>query len=72
MSEEKQDVKRNSYGLFDAPVRSQSLPEARLSLAAVTAQMEAGAFVMTEEEALEAGFLSPYDRQDACKLNVGG
>lgn len=71
MSEEKQCVTRNSFGLYDAPVRSQFQSEVSLSRSVIAAQIAAGAFVMTEGEALEAGFLSP-DSQDACRLNVGG
>jgi hypothetical protein len=51
--------KVNSYGLYDRPVPGRV--ELALSQEALEQQLEDGAFVMDREEALQAGFLNPYN-----------
>ena len=55
---------RNSYGLFDNPVRSEELEHVRQTLGDLERQVDAGAFVVSREEAQASGLLSPYDEQD--------
>lgn len=62
---------RNSLGLYDAPVRSDAPRPESLSREELDRELENGAFVMTEAEALEAGFLSPYDAQDTTDCTGG-
>lgn len=61
----------NSHGLYDAPVRSDAPRRESLSREDLDMELESGAFVMTEAEALEAGFLSPYDAQDTTDCTGG-
>lgn len=61
----------NSHGLYDAPVRSDAPRPESLSREELDTELENGAFVMTEAEALEAGFLSPYDAQDVTDCTGG-
>lgn len=62
----------NSHGLYDAPVRSDAPRQESLSREELDRELERGAFVITEAEALEAGFLSPYDAQDVTNCTGGG
>ena len=62
--------KRNSYGLFDAPVRNQEKEHITLSLADIERQLDAGAFVMSREDAITAGFLSPHEEPDTVIVDV--
>ena len=62
---------RNAHGLYDAPVRSDAPRRESLSREELDRELESGAFVMTEAEALEAGFLSPYDAQDVTNCTGG-
>ena len=62
--------KRNSYGLFDAPVRNQEKEHITLSLADIERQLDAGAFVMSREDAIAAGYLSPHEEQDTVIVSV--
>ena len=55
---------RNSYGLFDAPVRSPEKERVTLTEADIERQLEAGAFFMDREEAVAAGFINPQDEPD--------
>lgn len=61
----------NTHGLYDKPVRSDSPRRESLSREELDRELESGAFVMTEAEALEAGFLSPYDAQDVTDCTGG-
>ena len=61
---------RNSYGLFDAPVRSQAKEHITLSPADIEQQLDAGAFVMSREDAITAGFLSPHEEPDTVIVSV--
>lgn len=62
----------NTHGLYDEPVRSDAPRRESLSREELDRELESGAFVMTEAEALEAGFLSPYDAQDVTDCTGGG
>lgn len=62
--------KPNSYGLFDAPVRSPEKERASLSPEDIERQRDAGAFAMSREDAIEAGFLSPHDEPDTVVIDV--
>ena len=61
---------RNSYGLFDAPVRSQAKEHIMLSPDDIERQLDAGAFLMSREDALTAGFLSPHEEPDTVIVDV--
>lgn len=61
----------NTHGLYDKPVRSDAPRRESLSREELDRELERGAFVMTEAEALEAGFLSPYDAQDVTNCTGG-
>ena len=52
----------NAHGLFDAPVRT--IKKERVTLT------QAGAFLMSREEAVAAGFLNPYDEQDTVIVDI--
>ncbi len=61
---------RNRFGLFDVPVRSQEKEWLTLTREELEVQYEAGAFMMTGEEAIEQGFLHPYDEQDTVVVDM--
>ena len=61
---------RNSYGLFDAPVRRQEKEHITLSPDDIERQLDAGAFVMNREEAITLGFLSPHEEPDTVVISV--
>ncbi len=60
----------NSYGLFDAPVRTIEKERVTLTQADIERQLDAGAFLMSREEAVAAGFLNPYDEQDTVIVDI--
>lgn len=62
--------KRNSYGLFDAPVRNQEKEHITLSPEDIERQLNAGAFFMSREDAIAAGFLSPHEEPDTVIVTV--
>ena len=62
--------KRNSYGLFDAPVRLPERERISLSRDDIERQLEAGAFFMGRNEAMAAGFLSPHGEPDTVIVEV--
>ena len=62
--------KRNDFGLFDIPVRSPEKERVTLTQADIERQLDAGAFLMSREEAVAAGFLNPYDEQDTVIVNI--
>ena len=62
--------KRNSYGLFDAPVRSPEKEHMELFPEDIERQLEAGAFFMSREDAIAEGFLSPHDEPDTVTVSV--
>lgn len=63
-------TERNSFGLFDEPLRSEELEPVRITLDALEQQILGGAFVMTREEAEKSGLLSPYDEQDVVSVQI--
>ena len=60
----------NAHGLFDAPVRTIEKERVTLSQADIERPLDAGAFLMSREEAVAAGFLNPYDEQDTVIVNI--
>ena len=64
------EITPNSYGLFDTPVRSPEKERVALTQADIERQLDAGAFLMSREEAGAAGFLNPYDEQDTVIVNI--
>ena len=62
--------KCNNYGLFDAPVRGQEKEHITLSPDDIERQLDAGAFVMSREDAIAAGYLSPHEEQDTVIVSV--
>lgn len=63
---------KNSFGLYDQPSRLDESPVEPISHERVQMLLQRGAFIMSVEEAEDAGLLSPYDNQEAVKLEVGG
>lgn len=61
---------RNSYGLFDAPVRSAEKERVALTQADIERQLDAGAFAMDREEAIAAGFINPQDEPDTVIVDL--
>lgn len=66
------DAKINSFGLYDAPVRASEPEDLIISPEEIDDQLDNGAFFMSREEAVQAGFLSKYDEQDTRILDVRG
>ena len=64
------EITPNSYGLIDTPVRSPEKERVALTQADIERQLDAGAFLMSREEAVAAGFLNPYDEQDTVIVNI--
>ena len=63
-------TERNSYGLFDTPVRSAEKERVTLTLADIERQRDAGAFVLDWTEAVEFGFINPDDEPDTVSIDV--
>lgn len=64
------EITPNSYGLFDTPVRSPEKESVTLTQVDIERQLDAGAFLMSREEAVAAGFLNPYDEQDTVVVDI--
>ena len=64
------EITPNSYGLFDPPVRSPEKERVTLTQVDIERQLDAGAFLMSREEAVAAGFLNPYDEQDTVIVDI--
>ncbi len=62
--------KRNDFGLFDIPVRSPEKERVTLTQADIERQLDAGAFLMSREEAVTAGFINPQDEQDVTIVEI--
>ena len=60
----------NTHGLFDAPVRSIEKECVTLTRADIERQLDAGAFLMSREEAVAAGFLNPLEEPDAVLVDI--
>lgn len=59
-----------SYGLFDAPVRSGEKERVTLTPADIERQLDAGAFLMDRDEAIEAGFINPQNEPDSVIVDM--
>jgi hypothetical protein len=59
------EAKCNSQGLYDAPVPRTQRESLVFSPEEMERQLEAGAFLMDKEEAVQAGFLNPYEDDTA-------
>ena len=64
------EITPNSYGLFDTPVRSLEKERVTLTQVDIERQLDAGAFLMSREEAVAAGFLNPHDEQDTVIVDI--
>lgn len=64
------DATPNAHGLFDAPVRSSEKEHVALTQADIERQLDAGAFLMSREEAIAAGFIYDHDEQDGVVADV--
>ena len=64
------EQKRNASGLFDIPVRFPDKERVTLTPADIERQLDAGAFLMSREEAVAAGFLNPLEEPDAVLVDI--
>lgn len=64
------DATPNAHGLFDAPVRTIDKERVTLTRADIERQLDAGAFLMSREEAVAAGFLNPLEEPDAVLVDI--
>lgn len=64
------EQKRNTHGLFDIPMRSPEKERVTLTAADIERQLNAGAFLMSREEAIAAGFIHDHDEQDGVVADV--
>ena len=61
---------RNASGLFDIPVRFPDKERVTLTRADIERQLDAGAILMSREEAIAAGFLNPLEAPDAVLVDI--
>ena len=61
---------RNSFGLFDIARRFPEKERVTLTQADIERQFDAGAFLMSREEAVAAGFLNPLEEPDAVIVDI--
>lgn len=61
---------RNTYGLFDAARRFPEKERVTLTQADIERQLDAGAFLMSREEAVAAGLLNPLEEPDAVIVDI--
>lgn len=64
------EITPNSYGLFDTPVRSPEKERVTLTQVDIERQLDAGAFLMSREEAIAAGFIHEHDEQDSVIADI--
>lgn len=64
------DATPNTHGLFDAPVRTIEKERVTLTQTDIERQLDAGAFLMSREEAVAAGFLNPLEEPDAVLVDI--
>lgn len=64
------EQKRNAHGLFDIPVRLPEKERVTLTQADIERQLDAGAFLMSREEAIAAGFLNPLEEPDTVLVDI--
>ncbi|WP_291447700.1 hypothetical protein [Desulfovibrio sp.] len=62
--------KCNRFGLYDAARRSPEKERVTLTQADIERQLDAGAFVMSREEAVTAGFINPQDEQGVTIVEI--
>lgn len=60
----------NTHGLFDIPVRLPEKERVTLTQADIERQLDAGAFLMSREEAIAAGFLNPLEEPDTILVDI--
>lgn len=60
----------NAHGLFDMPVRFPEKERVTLTQADIERQLDAGAFLMSREEAIAAGFLNPLEEPDTVLVDI--
>ena len=60
----------NTHGLFDIPVRFPEKERVTLTQADIKRQLDAGAFLMSREEAIAAGFIHEHDEQDSVIADI--
>lgn len=61
---------RNAFGLFDAPVRTHEKERVALTQADIERQLDTGAFLMSHEDAITAGFLNPVEEPDTVLVDI--
>lgn len=61
---------RNTYGLFDTARRFPEKERVTLTQADIERQLDAGAFLMSREEAVAAGLLNPLEEPDAVIVDI--
>ncbi len=64
------EQKRNAHGLFDTPVRFPEKERVTFTQADIERQLDAGAFLMSREEAIAAGFIHEHDEQDSVITDI--
>ena len=64
------EQKRNAHGLFDIPVRFPEKERVTLTQADIERQLDAGAFLMSREDAIAAGFLNPLEEPDSVIVDI--
>ena len=64
------EITPNTHGLFDAPVRTSEREIITLTQADIERQLDAGAFLMSREEAVAAGFLNQLEEPDAVLVDI--
>ena len=64
------EITPNSYGLFDTSVRSPEKERVTLTQVDIERQLDAGAFLMSREEAIAAGFLNPLEEPDTILVDI--
>ena len=64
------EEKRNKYGLFDAPIRTQEKDIISLTAKEIEEQLNSGGFVLSHNEALDLGLLNTHDAQDTVIVNI--
>ena len=62
--------KLNSFGLFDAARRPPEKERVTFTQTDIERQLDAGAFLMSREEAVTAGFINPQDEQDTVIVDI--
>lgn len=64
------DATPNAHGLFDAPVRTIEKKRVTLTQADIERQLDAGAFLMSHEEAVATGLLNPLEESESILVDI--